>query len=281
MQTFSSALQAHGWQGEGRDLSIEHRYANGDTQRLDELAQEIVATKPDVIFAPPEPAALAARRATRAIPIVFAIASDPVGSGLATSLSRPGGNATGLSNVNVELSAKRLEILKELAPAAGRIAMLVNSNVRNTLLQFRLAEELAPKIGVRVLMLDVRSPHDLRLAFDIMVRERVDGFVMLADPLLFTERHWIAERARRAHLASISAFAEYPTVGGLASYAVDFPEQFRRAATYVDKILRGAKPGELAIEQPTKLKLVINLNAAKALDLATQRILQRADQVIE
>lgn len=281
MRTFSSRLEELGWQ-DGHNVAIDYRYANGDTQRLEVLAREIVATKPDVIFAPPEPAALAAQRATRDIPIVFAIASDPVGSGLAASLARPAGNATGLTNVNVELSAKRLQILKELSPAAERIAVFVNSKVKNTILQFKLAQEVAGAIGVQLLPVDIQNRSDLERAFDVMSRARADGFVVLADPLLFTERQWIAERARGAGLISLSAFAEYPEAGGLASYAVHFPTHFRRAAAYVDKILKGAKPGDLAIEQPLRLELVVNLKTARALRLTVPKLtLVRADRVID
>lgn len=282
MQAFASQLEALGWR-DGQNVSIDYRYADGDTKRLDVLAGEIVATRPDLIFAPPEPAALAVRRVTRDIPIVFAIASDPVGSGLAASLSHPGGNATGLSNLNVELSAKRLQLLKDISPAIERVAVLVNSNVKNTMLQFNLAREAGEKLGLKILMVDVPTQVDLEREFGAMTaKKHVDGLVILADPLLFTQQQWIAERARNARLVSISAFAEYPRVGGLASYAVDFSAQFRRAAAFVDKILKGTKPGDLPIEQAARLELVINIKTAKVLGLTVpQSILLQAAEVIE
>jgi len=282
MQAFASQLEALGWR-DGQNVSIDYRYADGDTKRLDVLAGEIVAARPDLIFAPPEPAALAARRVTRDIPIVFAIASDPVGSGLAASLSHPGGNATGLSNLNVELSAKRLQLLKDISPAIERVVVLVNSNVKNTMLKFNLAREAGEKLGLKILMVDVPTQVDLEREFGaIAAKKHVDGLVILADPLLFTQQQWIAKRARNARLVSISAFAEYPSVGGLASYAVDFSAQFRRAAAFVDKILKGAKPGDLPIEQAARLELVINVKTARFLNLTIpQPILLRADRVIE
>lgn len=213
IEAFSKSFQDLGWRI-GHNVDVDYRYADGDTGRLDALAREIVAAKPDVIFAPPEPAAIAVQRVTRSIPIVFAIASDPVGSGLAASLARPAGNATGLTNINVEISAKRLQLLKEIAPSAKRIAVLVNSTVRNHVLQFKLAQEAAATIGVRLLMVDVQTPKDLEGGFESMLREQADGFVALADPLLFTRRQWIAERARSAQLISVAAFAEYPDAGG-------------------------------------------------------------------
>lgn len=281
MQAFASQLEALGWR-DGQNVSIDYRYADGDTKRLDVLAGEIVAARPDLVFAPPEPAALAVRRVTKDIPIVFAIASDPVGSGLAASLSHPGGNATGLSNLNVELSAKRLQLLKDISPAIERVAVLVNSNVKNTMLQFNLAREAGEKLGLKLLMVDVLTRADLERGFDAMVAKHVDGLVILADPLLFAQQQWIAERARNARLVSIAAFAEYPSAGGLAAYAVDFPAQFRRAAFFVDKILKGVKPSDLPIEQAAALELVINIKTANVLGLTIpQSILLRADRVIE
>lgn len=281
MQAFASQLEVLGWRDD-QNVAIDYRYADGDMKRLGTHAAEIVAERPDLIFAPPEPAALEVRRLTKEIPIVFAIASDPVGSGLAASLSRPGGNATGLTNLNVELSAKRLQLLKQVSPAIERVAVLVNSNVKNTLLQFDLARRAGEQLGLNLLMVDVLSQAGLERGFDDMLAKRVHGLVILADPLLFTQRQWIAERARRARLISISAFAEYPDAGGLASYAVDFPAQFRRAAAIVDKILKGAKPADLPIEQAAQLELVINRKTASALGLTIpQSILLRADRLID
>jgi putative ABC transport system substrate-binding protein len=281
MDAFASGLEQLGWK-DGQTALLEYRYANGDTASIPALAKEAVAARPAVIFAPPEPVAVAVRRLTRDIPIVFAIANDPVGAGLVASLSRPAGNATGLSNVNVEVSAKRLELLREIAPGIERVAVLFNSKVANEAVQVELARQAGKALGVQIAEFDVATKADLQPAFERMASDRIHGLIVLADPLLFTQRQLIADRARTLRLVSLGSFAEFPEAGGLAAYAVNFPAQFRRASSYVDKILRGANPGDLPVEQPTRMELTINSRTAKVIGLAiAPSYLIRADRVIE
>lgn len=281
MNSFTIGLKELGWR-EGGNIELEYYYANGNLARLKELAKEIVKSGPDLIFAPPEQAAVEVQQLTRDIPIVFAIASDPVGGGLVTSLARPAGNATGLSNINIDISAKRLQLLKELSPRIKRVAILFNKQVSNALRQVELTEKAGEILKVEVVRLDVSNKAGLEKSFAEIQEKKVEGIIVNAEPLLFTERKWIAERARAMRVVSLASFSEFASAGGLSAYATDFPMQFRRAAHYVDKILKGARAGELPVEEPVRLQLTININTARTIGLEIPQAIQlRADRIIE
>jgi putative ABC transport system substrate-binding protein len=277
---FREGLREHGLV-EGENLLIEYRWAEGKLDRLPELAADLVGLKVDLIFAPPTVSAVAARKATRTIPIVFAVAADPVGDGLAESLSRPGGNVTGMSTINVELGAKRLQLLKEAFPRTGRVAVLHNPADSSNQLQLEIASKAAETLGVRVIPIGVPRREDLDSAFANIARERADAVFVMENPVNFTMRRQIVERMRAAGLPAIYALREFVDDGGLMAYSVNTADQFRRAAGYVAKILKGARPGELPVEQPTRVDLVINLKTAKAESRTIPRpVLLRADEVI-
>jgi len=267
---------------EGTNVIFERRFASGNTERLPALAAELVAAKPDVIFAPVTPAALAARRATGEIPIVFAIAADPVGSGLAAALPRPGGNATGLTSLNVELIGKRMQLLKELLPRISRVALLFNPNNLSDALQLAALERAAAPLGIRVFRIGVRKAEDYDSAFAAARAERAEALMILPNPLNIRFRARIVDFATRNRLPTMDAHETAAEDGELISYSISWRENYRRAALYVDKILKGANPRDLPIEQPTKLDLVINLKTAKALGITIPpSILYRANRVIE
>ena len=267
---------------EGRNLVIEHRYSEGKDEGLPDLAADLVRLKVDVIVAGATPPVHAARRATATIPIVMANHSDPVGSGLVASLARPGGNVTGLSIVNPELSGKRLELLKGAMPRAVRVAVLWNPASR---IHPRMIDETAAAsraLGLRLLRLPARGLADYDGAFSEMTRERAEALVVLGDVTFWIHRGRIAELAAQRRLPTMFAQREHVEAGGLMSYGVDLRENYRRAATYVDKILKGARPADLPVEQPTKFELVVNMKTARALGLTIPPIvLGRADQLIE
>jgi ABC-type uncharacterized transport system substrate-binding protein len=269
---------------EGRNVVIEYRSAEGKSERLPALAAELVALKVDVIVAPSTPEALAAKQATRTLPIVFAVAADPVASGLVSGLARPGGNVTGLSILAPELIGKRLEQLKQAVPGVSRVAVLWQPGAlgkRTEEDMLKGAETTAGALGVRLQSVAVRSPADFDRAFSDMTRARAGALIVLPSPI-FSERRRLVDLAARNRLPAVYTWREYVDAGGLMSYGPDLADMLRRAATYVDKILKGAKPGDLPIEQPTKFELVINLKTAKALGLTIPpSLLQRADQVIE
>jgi len=277
-RAFNDAMRKLGWI-EGKNLSIDYRWADGDLSRLDGLARELVALKPEVILAPPSTVARAVQRATREIPVVFCLAEDPVGIGLVKSLARPGGNLTGLSTVNAELEPKRLQILKEVAPAVSRVGVLFGPADVQSL---RAIQAIASVIGVQIIPLQVTKADEFAAAFRRAAAERIDGLVVTPNPLSFTHREEIAAEARRAHWPSIGAAAEFAEAGALMAYAVNFPDQFRRAAGYVDKILRGANPAELPVQQAGSFSVVVNLRTANALGLTLPpTVLLRVDGVIE
>ncbi len=267
---------------EGRNLLIEWRYADGNYERLPALAAELVRLNVDVIVAVPSPAIRAAQRATTTIPIVFPSTGDPVGSGFAASLARPGGNLTGLSNTNLDISAKTLELLRTMNPKMSRVAVLANPGSSTESAILKSIEFAAQKAGLQVLTVEVHTPEEIERGFATMTRERVDAVIIAADALLTMQRQQIAQLAIKFRLPSITQGVIYAKVGGLMSYGQDPAEGYRRAAAYVDRILKGAKPGELPIEQPTRLYLLINLQTAKALGLTIpQSLLLRADEVIQ
>jgi putative ABC transport system substrate-binding protein len=270
---------------EGRNLVIEYRYAEGKFERFPALAAELVALKVDVIFAPTTPHALAAKQATRTLPIVFAAAADPVSSGLVTSLARPGGNVTGLSILGPELIGKGLELLTQAVPGVSRVAVLwqpggIGKGTEKDML--KEAEVAARALGVRLQFVEARGPEDFDRAFSEMTRARAGALTVLTNTMFANERRRLVDLAAKNRLPAAYPWREGVDAGGLMSYGANLADLWRRAATYVDKILKGAKPADLPVEQPTKFELVINLKAAKALGMTIpQSLLQRADQVIE
>jgi putative ABC transport system substrate-binding protein len=267
---------------DGRNLSMEWRWSEGKPDRFPALAMELVALRPDVIVASGTQGVRAAMEATSAIPIVMTTSSYPEKIGLVKSLSRPGGNVTGLSNVGPELSGKKLELLKEIAPKVSRVAVLWNpaSTVESLALQEIFTA--APAVGVEIQSVEVRSPDDFSAAFAAVSSSRVHAMLALGNPINFKGRQLIADFALRNRLPSIYDERLFVDAGGLMSYAPSFTDSFRRAATYVDKILKGAKPADLPVEQPTKFELVINARTAKILGLTIpQSVLLRADEIIQ
>ena len=280
-QAFRLGLRDLGWV-EGKNISIEYRYAEGRSDRLPELAADLVRLKVDVIVASVTSDALAAQKATRAIPIVMAVAGDPVASGLVESLAQPGGNITGLSQMNVELVGKRLELLKEMNPKLSRVAVLWNPQNTASTLNWKEIQLPARQLGIRLNSMEVRSPNDFDKAFEDATRARAGALFILPDTAIPTNLKRIAGLATRTRLPSIFHFSEFADAGGLVTYGVDRADMYRRAATFVDKILKGAKPGDLPIDRATKFELVINMKTAKALGITIpQSVLLRADRVIE
>jgi putative tryptophan/tyrosine transport system substrate-binding protein len=265
---------------EGKNVLFEYRWAQGNRERFAEMAADLVRQRVDVLVASSQAAALAAQRATRTIPIVMVNASDPVEAGLVASLGRPGGNVTGLSQqLTREIRAKQLQLLKEMVPKLSRVGVLHSTSTTVGLREYQAAGQI---LEVRIQVVEIHSPTDLEHAFATMARERIDALLVPADPFLFTERHRVVELAREYRLAGMYSTREHAEAGGLMSYSARLSEQFRRAASYVDKILRGASPAALPVEAPSQYELVINVTTAKALGLTIPpSLLQRADQVIE
>ncbi|SRR6266567_2716413 len=266
---------------EGRDITIEYRYADGHLERLPGLAAELVRLKVDVIVAETTPASVAAKQATTTIPIVMTIVGDPVGSGLIASLARPEGNITGLSLQLSDVTAKRLQLLQEVVPRVSGVAILWNSASPVTPPQFIEAQAAAPGLGIKLQSLGVQTPDDFKRVFQDATRRRTGALLVLDDFLLTRHVRQIAALTVKNRLPAIAGIAEFAEAGGLVVYGPNFPDVSRRAATYVDKILKGAKPGDLPIEQPTKFDLVVNLKTAKTLGLTIpQSLLLRADELI-
>jgi ABC-type uncharacterized transport system substrate-binding protein len=280
-QAFRQGLRNLGWV-EGKNISIEYRYAEGRADRLPELASDLVRLKVDIIVAASATDALAAKDATRAIPIVTASAGDPVASGLVESLARPGGNITGLSQIAPELAGKRLELLKEIVPKLSRVAVLWNPQGRTSTVSWKEIQFPARELGVQLHSLEVQSSNDFDRAFERATGSRVGALAIMPDPIFVANLKQIAERAAKSRLPSIHHLSEFVDSGGLLAYGVHRSDMFRRAAIYVDKILKGAKPADLPVEQPTKFELVINLKAAKQIGLTIPpNVLARADKVIK
>ena len=275
---FRRGLAELGWV-EGQTISIEYRWAEGEMGRHPRLVAELVALKVEVIVLAGTVAARAALQATQAIPIVATVVGDPVASGLVKSLAKPGGNLTGGAWQSGELITKQLQLLQEMAPTATRFAALGHSGVPAA----RTAvETTARSLGVKLEVFQIGVPADVAAAFKAIERGRAEALIVLPSPMFYAERRRLAELAARHRLPAIYEVKEYVDEGGLASYGPSFPEMYRRAATYVDRILKGAMPGELPMEQPTKFVLAINLKTAKALGLTIPpSLLQRADPVIE
>jgi putative ABC transport system substrate-binding protein len=277
---FVQRLRELGWI-EGRTIAIEYRWGEGRNERFAEIADEFARRKVDVIVTSATAAVVAAKQATSAIPIVFAAAGDPVGTGLVASLARPGGNVTGLSIQQTDVAAKRLELLREVVPGLGRLAILANVGSPSVVLDMREVEATARTLGLEVTTLEIRRGEDIAPAFEAL-KGRADALYVCIDPLMNTHRIRINTLALAARLPTMHATREAVEAGGLMSYGANVPDLFRFAADYVDKILRGAKPGDIPVEQPRKFDLIINLTTARALGLTIpEAFLLRANEVLE
>jgi putative ABC transport system substrate-binding protein len=280
IEAFRQGLRDLGYV-EGRNIVIEYRYADGKSERLPALAAELARLKVAVIVSHGTPGPLAAKQATSAIPIVMTSAGDPVASGLVSSLARPGGNVTGLSLMVPELGGKRLQLLKEILPGLSRVAVLWNAASPYASLVVRETEATATTLGVQLQSLVVRGPDDFEGALAAAVTGRAGGLTVVEDPLTITKRKQIVDFAAKNRLPAIYGVKEFVDAGGLMSYGVHLADLYRRAAAYLDKILKGVKPADLPVQQPTKFEFAINLKTAKALGLTIpQSVLQRADEVI-
>jgi len=282
VEAFRQGLQQSGYV-EGKDILVEWRYADGKRDRLRELADELVRMKVDVIVTASTPSIRAVQQATKTIPIVMANVGDPVAQGFVASLARPGGNITGFTNLSPDVSTKRLELLKEASPKLVRVAIIWNAPQHGPAM--KQLEVSAPSLHLRLQPVEVHVPDDLESAIETMTRERTEGFITLPNPLLRQDersRKQIVEFALRQKIPSMHEAGEYVLTGGLMAYGPDERNNYRRAASHVDKILKGAKPAELPVEQPTKFELVINLKTAKQIGLTIPpNVLARADRVIK
>jgi putative tryptophan/tyrosine transport system substrate-binding protein len=276
---FVQRLGELGW-SEGRTVAIEYRWAEGHTERFPEIATEFAQMNVDVIVTAAN-GVLPAKQATSTIPIVFVIANDPVGSGLVESLARPGGNATGLSIQSSDLAGKRLELLREVTPGLRRLAILTNVDYAGAVLEAGEVQDAAHTLGLEVVILEIRRAEDIAPALE-KLRGRAQGLYLPSEAIVFTNRALIATLAQEVRLVTITVVRDYVEAGSLLSYGPNYIALFRRTAEYVDKILRGTKPGDIPVEQPIKFDLVINLTTAKALGLnVPPTLLARADEVIE
>jgi putative tryptophan/tyrosine transport system substrate-binding protein len=267
---------------EGEHFTIESRYAEGNPELLPGLAAELVGLQVEVIVTSGSQAIEAVKQATSTIPVVMAVSGDPVETSFVTSLARPGGNLTGLSLVAPELSGKRLELLKETVPEIAHVAVLANSANPLTAAQLRETQRAAQALKVQLHVVEVRGPHELDHAFSALRSLHADALIMLLDPMFISQRTRMVELTTTSQLPAMYGFREDAEAGALMAYGPNFPDMFRRAATYVDKILKGAKPADLPVEQPTKYELVLNLRTARALGLTfPPHLLVLADQVIQ
>jgi putative ABC transport system substrate-binding protein len=279
-EAFRDGLRELGYV-EGRNIVIEYRSAEGNPQRLPQLAADLVQLRVDVIVTATTAATQAAQRATTTIPIVFALADNPVGLGFVASVARPGGNITGLTGLMVELTAKRLELIKEALPKVTRVAVL-SSPYPFSPAALKEAEEAGRPLGLQLDAIEVRQPAELDAAFARMTTRKAQAVLVLPHPMFVAQRKRIAELAAKHRLPAIYHLKEFVEVGGLMSYSPDVAHMSRQAAVYVDRILKGAKPGDLPVEQPTKFELVVNVRTAKALGIPIpESILMRADVVIK
>jgi putative ABC transport system substrate-binding protein len=266
---------------EGKTIVVEWRYAEGKLDRLPALAAELVRLKVDVIVASAPPPTRSAKQATATIPIVMSYDDDPVGNGFVASLARPGRNITGLATLAPELSGKQLELLREIVPKLSRVAVIGNATRPGSPQALREVNLAGDAVGVQLQYLEIQAPKDIEIAFRAASQEHAEGVLVLTTPVLISRRKQVAELAVKDRLPTIYGRPEYVEDGGLLSYATSFTDLSRRAATYVDKILKGAKPAELPVEQPTKFELIINLKAAKQIGLTIPpSVLARADKII-
>jgi putative ABC transport system substrate-binding protein len=274
-------LLEHGWV-EGRNLEIDYRWGGGDSTRLRAYAAELTALIPDVIFAAPSAALAAVQRVTRTIPVVFAQISDPVGAGFAASLAHPGGNITGFALFEFAVGAKWLELLKQIAPSVSRVAVIYDPTTPSATGFLPLIEAAGRSFGVDIFVHSVRDANEIEGAISALAAEPNGGLIALASSLIVVKRDLIISLANKSRLPTISAFRYYAEAGGLVSYGVDNLDLYRRAASYVDRILKGEKPSDLPVQEATKFQLVINLKTAKALGLTIPKsLLSTADEVIE
>jgi len=281
LEAFRQGLRELGYV-EGQNIAIEYRWAGGKYERLPALAAELVRLKVDVLVTSAPPVPLAAKQATSTIPIVFTSAADPVAAGPVASLARPGGNITGLADMDLEVVGKHLELLREVAPKVSRVAVLRNPDNRGHAITLRQTESAARALGVQLRVLEARTPAEIDAAFAAMRSQQAGGVLVLRDAFFFVQRTQIVALAAKHGLPAVYGWRQDAEAGGLMAYGASLPQMWRRAATYVDKILKGAKPADLPVEQPTKFELVINLKTAKTLGLTIpQSLLQRADEVIQ
>jgi putative tryptophan/tyrosine transport system substrate-binding protein len=267
---------------EGQNITLEVRWAEGRTDRLPELVAELVRSKVDVLVVATTPAALAAKNATRTIPVVFVAVGEAVESGLVANLARPGGNLTGLTLLNAEISGKRLELLKESLPRISRVAVLTNPGNPIHTVFWRQTLTAAKTLGLKLQPIQVRASEDFEEAFQAATSGRADALLAFDDSLTVGYRTRLVALAAKHRLPTMYGLREFPDAGGLVSYGPNFPDQYRRTGTYVDRILKGARPADLPVEQPTKFELVINLKTAKALALTIPpSVLARADEIIQ
>jgi putative tryptophan/tyrosine transport system substrate-binding protein len=277
---FVQRLRELGWI-DGRNVAIEYRWGEGRDERFAQIAAEFVRLKVDVFVTAGTPQVLAAKQATSVIPIVFAVAGDPVGTGLVASLARPGGNVTGLATLAADLAGKRLELLREVVPGLGRLAILGNVGNPLSVLELGAVQAAARTLGLEVHALEIRRSQDIAPAFEAL-KGHADALYVCIDGLVNTNRIRINTSALGARLPTMHGARDYVEAGGLMSYGPNYPDLFRRSADYVDKILHGAKPGDIPVELPTKFDLIINLTTAKTLGLTVpETLLARADEVIE
>jgi putative ABC transport system substrate-binding protein len=281
VEAFRQGLRDLGYV-EGKNIVIEWRFGEGRADRVPALAAELVRLKVDIIITGGGSATRAAKEATSTIPIVMAFDSDPVGSGFVASLARPGGNITGLSTLYPEISGKRLELLKEIVPRLSRVAVLGTSTQPGNAQSLKETELAAGALGAKLQVLDVRDPREIETAFREASKGRAEAVLVLASSVLTSQRKQIVELAVKSRLPAVYGQAEYVEAGGLMTYGVSLTDLFHRAATYVDKILKGTKPADIPVEQPIKFELIINLKAAKQIGLTIpQSVLYRADKVIK
>jgi putative tryptophan/tyrosine transport system substrate-binding protein len=281
VEAFRQGLRELGYI-EGRNVVVDYRFASGRVGQLTELAAELVGLKPDVIVSLATPASVAAKQATKTIPIVFAGVADAIGAGLVADFARPGSNITGLTSISAELGGKRLELLKEVVPNASRVAILHNPDDPSNVLILKELEEAAPALRLTLQPHQVRGPGEFEAVFLAMTRQRADALFGVPGTLTFEYAKTVVDLSVAARIPALWGHRQFVDAGGLMSYAVNFYDQCRRAAIYVDQILKGANPADLPVQQPTKFELVLNLKTAKALDLTiTPTLLARADEVIE
>jgi len=281
LNAFRKGLREHGY-FEGQNILLEYRFGEGKSDEITSLAMEVAHSKVDIIVTAGPAATRSAKKATVTIPIVMGNEGDPVGSGFAVSLARPGGNVTGLSNFAPEISGKQLDILKEITPKLSRVVTLGNSTTPGNAQALKEIELAAQALGVTVQYLEVRTPKDIETAFQSATRGRAHALVALQNPALTFNRNQVVTLASKDRIPAAYHSVEFVEDGGLMTYSVSITDLFRRAATYVDKILKGAKPADLPVEQPTKFELIINLKAAKQIGLTVPpNVLARADRVIK
>jgi putative ABC transport system substrate-binding protein len=281
VEAFNQGLREHGYV-EGQNIVVERRFGEARAERISEVAAELVRLKVDVIVVGTDQGVAAVKQQTQTIPIVMANSTDPVGTGFVASLARPGGNVTGFSIMAPELSAKRLELLKEAVPGLSRVAIMWNPDVRGAVLDYKETEGAARALRLQLQSVEVSRVDDFNRAFSALTTGRAEALIVVASALTFTNRGQIASLAQKNRLPSMVGLKQFADAGGLMAYGPSTTELWRRAATYVDKILKGAKPGDLPVEQPTKFELTINLKTAKALGLTIPpSLLRRADHVIQ